>query len=284
MTRSIRPERPLDSTLLHVIRAVTKEAEDASTDYMLVGATARDILMTHVFDVPAARATYDVDFAVAVASWEQFELLKNALASLPGFTLHDTSQQRLYYKDGPDGLSYPIDLVPFGGVTSGAREIVWPPDMEVVMNVIGYEEVLAAAEIVEFAPGLAARVASLPGLAVLKLIAWSDRGRGNPKDAHDLLHLMSNYDAAGNEERLYGVEYALLETADHDPGLAGACLLGRDVARFVNAETLATLTGLIDADYVRLVQAMTGAIRQMEDAQELVEKRLQQFRNGLSMQ
>jgi hypothetical protein len=97
MNRSIRPERPLDSTLLHVLRAVAEQAEHAGIDYMLVGATARDILMTHVFDVPAVRATYDVDFAVAVASWDQFAHLKSGLASTPGFTLHDTSQQRLFY-------------------------------------------------------------------------------------------------------------------------------------------------------------------------------------------
>jgi predicted nucleotidyltransferase len=46
------------------------------------------------------------------------------------------------------------------------------------------------------------RVASLPGLAILKLVAWADRGAANAKDAHDLYQLMTNYAAAGNSGRL----------------------------------------------------------------------------------
>lgn len=272
----------MDPILLHVLAAVADEAEHRSIDYMLVGATARDILMTHVFDMPPGRATYDVDLAVAVASWDEFAQLKQALAARPGFLSNAASQQRLYYQESPDDPSYPIDLVPFGGVATGAGEIAWPPDMAVVMNVIGYQEVLAAAELITFAPGLTGRVASIPGLAVLKLIAWSDRGPGNPKDAHDLLHLMSNYHAAGNHGRLYKEEYyPLLEAVEHDPELAGATLLGMDVVRIVNSETLHTLIALIDGNRDRLVQAMTGAVRHKEDARDHVEKRLAQFRNGL---
>jgi predicted nucleotidyltransferase len=57
MVRTIRPERPLDPLLLNLLRVMAEEAGDAGIDYMLVGATARDILLTHVFDLPAGRAT-----------------------------------------------------------------------------------------------------------------------------------------------------------------------------------------------------------------------------------
>ncbi|SHH40489.1 nucleotidyl transferase AbiEii/AbiGii toxin family protein [Massilia sp. CF038] len=283
MATSIRPERPLDPILLQVLRAVAEEAARAGIEYMLVGATARDILLTHVFGLPAGRATYDVDFAVAVASWAQFERLKTGISARPGFTLDYTAAQRLYYKEDASPQRYPLDLVPFGAIAGEQSAIVWPPDMAVVMSVIGYEDVLASAEEVEFAPGLVGRVASLPGLAVLKLIAWSDRGRGNPKDAHDLLQLMNNYAAAGNEARLYDAEYSLLEAADHDPDLAGACLLGKDVARLVKDETRAAIIELIDGQRDLLIRAMAGAIRHSENAQERVEARFQQFRNGLSL-
>jgi len=283
MATSIRPERPLDPTLLQVLRAVAEEVEGASIDYMLVGATARDILLTHVFDLPAGRATYDVDFAVAVASWAQFERLKAGIIARQGFTSDHAAAQRLYYEDGSTTHRYPLDLVPFGAIAGDQGAIAWPPDMAVVMSVVGYAEVLASAEEVEFAPGLVGRVASLPGLAVLKLIAWSERGRNNPKDAHDLLQLMSNYGAAGNEARLYDSEYPLLEAADHDPELAGACLLGKDVARLVSAETHVVMIELIDGHQDLLMRAMVGAVRHLEDAQAHVEARLRQFRIGMLM-
>lgn len=66
----IKPESPLDAILLKVLQTVAQEAAAAGIDCMLVGATARDILLTHVFGIPARRATYDIDFAVAVANWD----------------------------------------------------------------------------------------------------------------------------------------------------------------------------------------------------------------------
>ena len=44
---------------------------------------------------------------------------------------------------------------------------------------------------------------------------------------------MSHYANAENIDRLYdpGDAFTLLEAADHDPDIAGACLLGKDVAR-----------------------------------------------------
>ena len=285
MTRSILPDRPLDPTLLHVLSVVSQEADSAGIKYMLVGATARDLLLTHVFNGPAGRATYDADFAVAVANWGEFERLKTGIASRTGFTSNETSLQRLYYKakDGSAGQSYPIDLVPFGEIASDHGKIVWPPDMAVVMNVAGYDEVLAAAEDVEVASGLICKVTSLAGLAVIKLMAWSDRGPGDPRDAHDLLQLMSTYASAGNEGRLYDTEFALLEAVDYDLDLAGACLLGKDVARLLKPETRANLVKLIDSRHESLMRGMVGAIRQREDAQERVETPLQQFRSGLLM-
>jgi predicted nucleotidyltransferase len=42
-----------------------------------------------------------------------------------------------------------VDLVPFGAISNGTSAIAWPPDLKTIMNVAGYEDVLAAAELVE---------------------------------------------------------------------------------------------------------------------------------------
>ena len=79
---------------------------------------------------------------------------------------------------------------------------------------------------------LSIRVASLAGMAALKLIAWQDRGQENQgKDAVDFLLIAKSYHDAGNEDRIYTEELALLESLGHDPELAGIQLLGRDVAK-----------------------------------------------------
>lgn len=76
---------------------------------------------------------------------------------------------------------------------------------------------------------LIVRVASIPGLMILKLVAWSDRGRETDKDAADIYRLLSTYADAGNTDRLYENEMDLLEAVGFDLQLAGAELLGRDV-------------------------------------------------------
>ena len=245
--------------------------------------TARDLLLTHVFGIPARRATHDVDFAVAVEDWNQFEDLKTRLLAREGFDTSERMKQRLYYDGEKKEAGYPIDLVPFGGITQGTDEISWPPDMAVTMNVVGYGEVLAAAVSVEIAEGVNIRVASLPGLAILKLVAWSDRGASNSKDAQDLYHLMANYAQAGNIDRLYGDEFPMLEAAEHDPDIAGACLLGKDVALLANESTRLALKKILEESYDALALEMVKSIRMMEDASERVETRLRNFVAGIDM-
>lgn len=280
---SIKPEFPLDPTALEILRAVTEAAAAAGIECMIVGATARDLLLTHVFGIPPRRATYDVDFAVAVESWDQFEQLKSQLSTRNGFEPSERMKQRLYYGGQKKEHGYPIDLVPFGGLAHHKNEIVWPPDMKVSMNVAGYQEVLGATEQVELAPGLTVKVASLAGLAILKLIAWSDRGSANPKDAHDLYQLMTQYANAGNSDRLYDTEFAILEAANYDPEIAGACLLGQDATRLASEATYRQLMTILERDHDRLTLEMVKSIRHAEEAQNTVDVRLCQFKAGMLM-
>jgi predicted nucleotidyltransferase len=143
--------------------------------------------------------------------------------------------------------------------------------------------VYGAAEQVEIAPDVTVRVASLAGLTVLKLIAWSDRGADNPKDAHDLYQIMTKYADAGNTDRLYDSEFPILEAAEHDPEIAGACLLGKDAARLASEITYQQLMTILEEDYDRLALEMVKSIKHAEDAQTRVEVRLNQFKAGMMM-
>jgi predicted nucleotidyltransferase len=107
------------------------------------------------------------------------------------------------------------------------------------MNVAGFEEALRASALLRIEEGLAIRVASLPGLTILKFLSWYDRRNENTKDAADLYTLLATYGDAGNSDRLYTNELALLERAEFDFEVAGAQLLGRDVAQICEEPTLA---------------------------------------------
>ena len=151
------------------------------------------------------------------------------------------------------------------------------------MSVAGYSDALAAAITVEVCPGISIAVASLPGIAILKLFAWADRGQENPKDAIDLVSLLRSYHEAGNESRIYGEEggLAALETAGYDIELAGAWLLGNDAAAMVSAQTNRDLRGMLTGTKRRrLIEDMARAMLGRDEALEYSHRLLEHFTNG----
>jgi len=137
------------------------------------------------------------------------------------------------------------------------------------MNVAGYSDAMAASVSVEISPGLIIQVASIPGITILKLFAWSDRGIENPKDAIDLTSLLKGYYDAGNHERVYEEANQVLADVDFDPVLACAWLLGNDSAAISSPGTKAKLIDLLEGEQrMRLVEDMARALRGQENAIE----------------
>jgi predicted nucleotidyltransferase len=218
--------------------------------YFVVGATARDILMYHLHGFPVNRASPDIDFAMAVESWDAFNVVKGSMLRESGFRPDAKIIHRLHYVP-PTGDGFPVDLVPFGGVAVSSATVAWPPDMKVVMNVAGYAEALESAVSVSIEEQFVIPVASIPGLVITKLIAWLDRGHLHPKDAVDFLYLLENYADAGNVDRLYGEEVLLLAACDYAFERAGPRLLGRDITSIVSAQCKSQIAAILTTPAVR---------------------------------
>ena len=244
---TVPEDRPLDPAILHILTVVDGVAARQGCPYIVVGATARDLLLYHVFGIPAMRATQDVDFAIAVENWEQFQKLRSALLATDHFE-PSRVEHRLFLKTLKGITKIPIDLIPFGGVAEGDT-IAWPPDRDTVMTVAGFEDALAASVQVQVNATLSLPVVSLAALAILKLFAWQDR-KTNDKDALDLYRVISTYADAGNTERLYDSETSLLEQLNYDLELAGAALAGRDARQLSTPATLTRLGTLFVSDFM----------------------------------
>ena len=137
-------------------------------------------------------------------------------------------RQRLIHKSG-----LLVDLVPFGGMEEASGQIAWPPDFSVVMSTVGFHEAYDNSIEVRIADDLIVKVASLAGLALMKIVAWDDRRF--ERDAQDLGLIMRHYLDAGNQDRVYteqGDCFDLLnEEFDYDK--ASARILGRDLGRLL---------------------------------------------------
>ncbi len=230
--------KPPTEDFLRVARELNRIATGLGVPFFLAGASGRDIVLVNLWGQPPGRTTADIDFAFAVNDWAEFEALRDALLATDRFTRVVHKRQRLLYTDPEQGFQVPVDFIPFRGVASDRKTIAWPPEGDFVLNVAGFEEALGAALHIELEPGLVIPVASLPGLAILKIVAWADRHQVNNKDAADLYRLISTYDSTGTQDRLFDQEIDLLETVGFDLTLAGAQLLGRDAARI--ADSVAT--------------------------------------------
>jgi hypothetical protein len=89
---SVAPERPVDPFAIEILKQVDRVAQELGLEYFVAGATARDILLSGVFGLDTGRGTRDVDLAIAIDGWPQFEAsllprpapaLKRAVLALP---------------------------------------------------------------------------------------------------------------------------------------------------------------------------------------------------------
>jgi predicted nucleotidyltransferase len=78
----------IDPIVLEVIRKIDEIPNNCATKYFLAGATAREIILRHVFGRPPGRRTLDVDFGIAVRNWGHFETLKKVLIEQASFVAH----------------------------------------------------------------------------------------------------------------------------------------------------------------------------------------------------
>lgn len=244
----------IDPVILEAIRKIDEIAHRHETEYFLADATAREIMLRHVFGRPPGRRTIDVDLGIAVRDWNHFKLLKTALVEQARFQAHPRMVQRITYPSKPTVV---VDLIPFGGVETAEGTIAWPPEEDIVMRVTGFSDGLESAVPVRLGPNLIIPVVSLPILLVLKLFAWTDR-KYEKRDAPDIYALLRQYGDAGNEDRLYGKDMSVLEAEGYDFELAGALLIARDAARMVSADTQKRLREILESD--ALMEELTNQI------------------------
>lgn len=280
-----KPDRPVEPLALRVISEIHQASRELGFPVFLVGAVARIILLENIHGLQAGRGTTDVDFAFALDNWDQFQAIKDRLLASAQFEESKHVAQRLHFHLPGVDHPYTVDLIPFGGIETSPGIIMWPPDMAIMMNVAGFGDALAASVTVEVGPEIEIKVASLPGIAILKIFAWADRGQENPKDAIDLVILLRSYNEAGNTNRIYeeANSLAALETAGYDPELAGAWLLGSDVAAMASAPTNTALESLLNGPKrQRLIVDMARAMLGREDSLEYSARLLEQFTIGFT--
>lgn len=233
----------LDSSYIAAIKEIKKVADSLKISFFIIGALARDIIMEYFYEIKAPRMTMDIDLGIKISRWKQFDKLINTLEKSGEFKKLK-EKRRVLYND------ILIDIVPFGDISDKNERISWPPENEVVMSVMGFNEVYNYSTLVRLQnnPTLEVKIPTLPGLAILKLFAWKDNFPNRSKDAEDLLFIMKNYENAGIFDKLYKSELQLLESEDFDNQVAGIVLLGKEMSKICTNQTIEYLRKIIDEE------------------------------------
>ena len=238
MTISLDVTNKLPEGLVEVYGRIQRVAIALDIPLLIIGATARDIILVHGYNAAIERGTRDVDFGLEVPSWEHYQKMRDALIE-SGFTAHPKKTHQLNTTDN-DGLSWEIDLIPFGGVSDAHGQITWPPEHAFQMSVLGFDEAYKHAwdVLLNKEPALRVKVASPAGILLLKLIAWTERGREyQGKDAIDIYYVIKHYSKIPDVfEALYERDY--MELQDYDDMKASAMMLADEVAAMAHGDTL----------------------------------------------
>ncbi|WP_109483213.1 nucleotidyl transferase AbiEii/AbiGii toxin family protein [Paraburkholderia sp. C35] len=286
---SVSAARPLHPATAALLERVSHAARRLGTPFVVAGATARDIVLWHVYDIRAERATRDVDVAVCAINWESYEALIDELVNTQSLRRDDKAPQRLLFDHADTRMTIPLDLVPFGDIEVPEGQIAWPPRGEVVLSVLGFKEAVNSASEVELEAGTIVPVVSLPALTLLKLIAWEERRQQENKDASDLLLILRSYLWAGNEERMWTDAVDLMEAYAFDDSIASCALLGRDARNLALPATRAKIGSLLENErtcqvLMRDLLARAASASFDDGYADTLEAQVQAFRDGFMTQ
>ena len=217
--------------LAEAIKVVQAAASEVGCEVYVVGAQALDLWLGFGFALDTGRMTEDIDFGIACADWQTFEEV--ALELEARSLKRDRKRQHRFCH--PSGLE--IDLIPFGAIEGPDRTIAWPPSGNPVLNLVGFAEAAASTVRFSLTGNTQVAVASLPALAVLKLLAWEDRRedlRAGHKDAQDFITIASHYLKIRRPQLAIEDKATLIERHEFDDKAASFELLGSDMAEFAS--------------------------------------------------
>ena len=239
------------------------------TPFVLVGASALGCFLDFRW-----RATNDIDISVSIEVYE----LPAGLDRLPGWAADPRAEHRWL---APEDVK--VDILPAGPKLRRAGTLRWPRTGN-EMSLLGQRLAFEQARDVQVASDLCIRVAPVPVVSVLKMVAYQDQPQARTRDLEDLAHIFDGYVPA-EDQRRYSDE---VPEAGIEFEVISAYLLGRDIGALVNSEeraAVASFTAKVrdenDPHAAQARMANVAPVSWRRDPEALL-ARLDAFERGLS--
>jgi len=234
----------VDENFYQLLELFSIAAKEENVPWLMVGATARVLLLEKVYGWPKGIATEDTDFAVQVESWAHYEKLCHRLSEQGDLKPLQKPTKRFV-----TSKNLLFDLVPFGGVETGIKQVYWPPHNDDLMTVRGFASAYTDAICVNVNKTIEVPVISPAALCALKLFAWEERHTQHPgRDAKDLAYLFQNIESLFSAEEMHNkYQQALIEN-DYDIELASLYQFGQTVKELLDPDDSEFLQKFINSE------------------------------------
>jgi len=267
--------------ITEMLSALERGFQKFGIDFYLVGAVARDVWMSGINNISPRTTTGDIDFGVLINDKGTYEALKEYLIKTEAF--HPTKENAfvLIWKDKTE-----VDLMPFGAIEDEDGKVTIEGTGYTTIHMPGFTEVYE-----EGLPELELegrhrfKFCTLPGIVILKLLAWDDRPevrRDDIKDISDILnHFFNMYD---NE--IWENHHDLFGENDADLKHIAARVMGREMSKIAkrNIKLFARIEGILNANTDDMPNSKMAAIM-IEYFENTVEDNvllLQQLKQGFT--
>lgn len=209
-----------------MLTALEKGLNKYNIDFYLVGAVARDVWMTAINDIPPSRVTGDIDFAVFINDKNTYADLREYLINVEGFIPYKGNGFVLKWKN-----IIQIDLMPFGEIEAKPSNIIVEGTGLTSLNMPGFKEIydsgLPEAELEE---KHRFKFCTLPGIVLLKLLAFQERPEIRRDDIKDISKILKHFFDMYADE-IYEKHNDLFGDKDINLNWIAARVLGRDMGK-----------------------------------------------------
>lgn len=214
-----------ESELKEVFDALEEAFHINQIDFYLIGALARNIWYSRGSKI--FRTTKDLDFAVMISNREDYEAVRSYLIEQKSFR---ATKNNSFIMLSPSGVE--IDILPFGEIEID-EEITFLGAGLSNIRVNGFMEVYqAGTEDIKLKTGHCFKVATLPGIVLLKLVAYDDRPEIRSKDARDIANIINHYFDL-QAEMIYENHADLFTDEEESLNEISANVVGREIYKIV---------------------------------------------------
>lgn len=225
-----------------MLTALERGFKKFAIDFYLVGAVARDVWMSAINDIPPSRITGDIDFAVFINDNGTYEALKNYLIETEGFHPYKGNAFVLVWKSFVQ-----VDLLPFGEIEGKGSHVTVEGTGLIEVSVPGFKEIYdAGLPEAELEGKHHFKFCTLPGIVLLKLMAFEDRPEVRRDDIKDISKILKHFFDMYAEE-IY-TNHLDLFGQNQELDILAAHVMGRDMAKIarLNEELFARISALLD--------------------------------------